>query len=134
LSKVIQFFNRATRPIRAVGRAAIFVLKLFPMIPSKPVDWVTKAPAIEKVRYPTHDGQAGGEVYRPATDGPHPGIIVCLGVVPFGVDHPQVPILGRALARAGFAALFSFLGKAASEHGLFPVAVVRQPGFPESRI
>jgi dienelactone hydrolase len=26
-------------------------------------------------------------------------------VVPFGVDHPQVPVLGRALARSGFAAL-----------------------------
>jgi hypothetical protein len=28
-----------------------------------------------------------------------------LGVVPFGVDHPQVPRLGEALARSGFAAL-----------------------------
>jgi hypothetical protein len=28
-----------------------------------------------------------------------------LGVVPFGVDHPQVPVLGNALARAGLAAL-----------------------------
>ena len=37
--------------------------------------------------------------------GPFPGILVCLGVVPFGVDDPQVPVLGRALARAGFAAL-----------------------------
>jgi hypothetical protein len=32
-------------------------------------------------------------------------MVVCLGVVPFEVDHPQVPILGRALARSGFAAL-----------------------------
>jgi dienelactone hydrolase len=31
--------------------------------------------------------------------------VVCLGVVPFGVDHPQVPRLGAALARAGFATL-----------------------------
>jgi hypothetical protein len=31
--------------------------------------------------------------------------VVCLGVVPFGVDHPQVPVMGKALARAGFAAL-----------------------------
>ncbi len=34
-----------------------------------------------------------------------PGIVVCLGVVPFGVDHPQVAVLGKALARSGFAAL-----------------------------
>jgi hypothetical protein len=57
------------------------------------------------VRYPTRCGQAEGDLYRPSSGGPHPGIVVCLGVVPFGVDHPQVAVLGKALARAGFAAL-----------------------------
>lgn len=98
------FIARATRPARALARTAVFFLKVFPMLPSKPVDWVTPAPVIEKARYPSR-GWAEGEVYRPATGGPHPGILVCLGVVPFGQDHPQVPVLGRALARAGFAAL-----------------------------
>src|SRR6266568_1385466 len=98
-------FTRATRPIRAMTKAAIFFLKVFPMLPSRPVDWVTKPPVIEKVRYPTRFGQTEGDLYRPATGGPHPGIVVCLGVVPFGVDHPQVATLGKALARAGFAAL-----------------------------
>jgi dienelactone hydrolase len=60
---------------------------------------------VEKVTYPTRSGQAEGDLYRPSSEGPHPGIVVCLGVVPFGVDHPQVPVLGRALARAGFATL-----------------------------
>ncbi|HET9921185.1 MAG TPA: hypothetical protein VFQ30_15160 [Ktedonobacteraceae bacterium] len=103
--KVIHAFNSATRPIRVVARAAVFFLKVFPMLPSRPVDWVTKPPVNEKVRYPTRSGQAEGDLYRPSSSGPHPGIVVCLGVVPFGVDHPQVPILGKALARAGFAAL-----------------------------
>jgi hypothetical protein len=88
-----------------VAKAAIFFLKVFPMLPSRPVDWVTKPPLIEKVRYPTSFGQAEGDLYRPSTGGPRPGIVVCLGVVPFGVDHPQVPILGKALACAGYAAL-----------------------------
>lgn len=101
----LHVFTRVTRPIRAVMKSMIFVLKLFPMLPSQPVDWVTKPPVIEKVRYPTRFGQVEGDLYRPSGDGPHPGIVVCLGVVPFGVDHPQVPILGRALARAGFVAL-----------------------------
>jgi hypothetical protein len=101
----LQVFTHMTRPIRAVAKAAIFFLKVFPMLPSRPVDWVTKTPVIEKVRYPTRCGQAEGDLYRPSAGGPHPGIVVCLGVVPFGVDHPQVPILGKALARAGFAAL-----------------------------
>ncbi|MDP9320268.1 MAG: hypothetical protein M3P16_04130 [Chloroflexota bacterium] len=75
------------------------------MLPSRPVDWVTVTPVIEKVRYPTQVGEVQGDLYRPPGPGPHPGIVVCLGVVPFEVDHPQVPILGRALARSGFAAL-----------------------------
>jgi hypothetical protein len=98
-------FTRATRPIRTVANATIFFLKVFPMIPSRPVDWVTKKPLIEKVKYPTSSGQVEGDLYRPSTGGPHPGIVVCLGVVPFGVDHPQVPVLGNALARSGLAAL-----------------------------
>ena len=98
-------FKRATRPIRAMTKAAIFFIKVFPMLPSQPLDWITKPPVVEKVRYPTRFGQAEGDLYRPSGDGPHPGIVVCLGVVPFGVDHPQVPVLGKALARAGFVAL-----------------------------
>src|SRR5256885_6761157 len=102
---MLHVFTSATRPIRTIARAVIFFLKVFPMLPSRPVDWVTKPPVIEKVRYPTCYGQAEGDLYRPSSGGPHPGIVVCLGVVPFGVDHPQVPRLGKALARAGFVAL-----------------------------
>ena len=97
--------RRLTRPLRALGRAVTFFFKVFPMLPSQPIDWVTKPPVIEKVTYPTRSGQATGDLYLPGTPGPHPGVLVCLGVVPFGVDHPQVPVLGKALARAGFAAL-----------------------------
>jgi dipeptidyl aminopeptidase/acylaminoacyl peptidase len=101
----MNLFKLATRPVRAVARTTVFFLKIFPMLPSKPVDWVTPSPVIMKVTYPTRDGEAQGEVYRPVTDGPHPGILVCLGVVPFGEEHPQVAVLGKALARSGFAAL-----------------------------
>jgi dienelactone hydrolase len=102
---MLPLLTRIIQTIRAVARTAVFFLKVFPMLPSRPVDWVTKTPLIEKVNYPTRTGLAEGEVYRPSSAGPYPGIVVCLGVVPFGVDHPQVPVLGRALARAGFAAL-----------------------------
>jgi hypothetical protein len=98
-------FTRATRPIRTLAKATAFFLEVFPMLPSRPVDWLTGQPVIEKVRYPTRVGEAEGDLYRPAAGGPHPGVVVCLGVVPFGVDHPQVPRLGKALARSGFAAL-----------------------------
>ena len=93
------------RSIQAAAKTAVFILKVLPMLPSRPVDWVTPPPVVERVRYPTHRGEVAGELYRPATGGPHPGMVICLGVVPFEVDHPQVPRLGAALARAGFAAL-----------------------------
>ena len=104
-SNMLHIFNRATLPIRTMAKTAVFFLKVFPMLPSRPIDWVTKKPVVQKVSYPSLAGQVEGELYRPPTEGPHPGILVCLGVVPFGVDHPQVPVLGKALARAGFAAL-----------------------------
>jgi hypothetical protein len=105
MPNILRSFTRAATSIRAAARATVFFLKVFPMLPSAPVDWVTRPPVIEKVRYPTREGEAEGDLYRPSTGGPHPGMVVCLGVVPFGVDHPQVPVLGKALARAGFAAL-----------------------------
>ena len=95
----------STRSIRASARTAVFFLKVLPMLPSRPVDWLTTAPLVDRVRYPTPGGEAKGDLYRPAAPGPHPGVVVCLGVVPFGVDHPQISRLGAALARAGFATL-----------------------------
>jgi len=105
MPNLIHFINHATRPVRTVASALTFLLKVFPMLPSKPVDWLTKLPVIEKVTYPTCQGLVEGDLYRPSTRGPHPGIVICLGVVPFGVEHPQVAVLGNALARSGFAAL-----------------------------
>jgi hypothetical protein len=101
-------FTASTRPVRAAAKTAVFFLKVLPMLPSKPIDWVTTAPLVERVRYSTPGGETDGDLYRPATAGPHPGVVVCLGVVPCGVDHPQVPRLGAALARAGVAALLDW--------------------------
>jgi dienelactone hydrolase len=75
------------------------------MLPSRPVDWVTRTPVRERVLYPTSRGPVEGELTRPSLPGPHPGVVLCLGVVPFDEDHPQVPRLQEALARAGFASL-----------------------------
>lgn len=105
IPNVLHVFHRATQPIRTVSKAAVFFLKVFPMLPSGFIDWVTDPPVVQKVKYPTRSGQAEGDLYLPSADGPHPGMVVCLGVVPFGVDHPQVPVLGNALAHAGFATL-----------------------------
>ena len=102
---MLHSFAHPMRLFRAFVSTTVFFLKVFPMLPSRFVDWVTPSPEIYTVKYPTCHGWAEGDLYRPSSDGPHPGIVVCLGVVPFGVDHPQIPILGKALARSGFAAL-----------------------------
>lgn len=90
---------------RAAWRTAVFVFKVFPMLWSRPFDWVTRRPVVERFGYASSHGPVEADLYRPARKGPHPALLVCLGVVPFGVEHPQVPRLGEALARAGFAAL-----------------------------
>lgn len=104
-SRVNTRLSEVTQLVRGVGRTAVFLLKVMPMLPSTPIDWVTPRPMVERLRYPTRRGLVAGDLYRPSGGGRHPGIVVCLGVVPFGVDHPQIPRLGAALARSGFAAL-----------------------------
>ena len=102
---MMHILARGTGPIRAAAKTAVFVLKLLPMLPSRALDWITPSPVVERVQYPTCSGEVDGDLYRPACSGLHPGVVVCLGVVPFGVEHPQVPRLGAALARSGFTAL-----------------------------
>lgn len=91
--------------LRAHARELAFVLKLLPMLPSGTIDRVTRRPIVERVRYPTRCGELEADLYRPPGRGPHPAIVLCLGVVPFGVEHPQVARLSDALARTGFVAL-----------------------------
>lgn len=74
---------------RAAAKTAVLLLKVYPMLPSRPLDWVTPRPEVE--RYSTSHGPAEGDLYRPSTPGPHPAVVVCLEVVPFGVERPQVP-------------------------------------------
>lgn len=98
-------FYRSVAAARAHLRTIGFAVRLLPMLPSRPLDLLTRAPVIEKVRYETAAGPVVSTLYRPPGPGRHPAVLMCLGVVPFGVDHPQVPRLMDALARFGFAVL-----------------------------
>lgn len=90
---------------RAHVRTIGFVFRLLPMFPSTPIDRITRAPVVERVRYENPGRRMEAELYRPPGRGPFPAVLLCLGVVPFGVDHPQIPRLKAALARFGFVAL-----------------------------
>lgn len=96
---------RAPAALRAHAREVAFILKVLPMLPSGVVDRVTAPPRVERFHYEAHAGEVVAEVYRPDTGRRHPAMVLCLGVVPFGVEHPQVPRFCDALARAGFVAL-----------------------------
>lgn len=80
------------------------MLKMLP-IPSGPVDRITRRPVVEPLWLTSRSGRGEADLYRPSSSGPHPGILVVLGVVPAGVEHPLVTRLGDGLARSGFAAL-----------------------------
>jgi dienelactone hydrolase len=60
---------------------------------------------IETFSYATHTGPTEARLYRPSTAGRHPAVVVSLGVVPLGMEHPQSARFAEALARSGFAAL-----------------------------
>lgn len=91
--------NRA----RTAFRTGAFIARLMPMLPSAWLDRRSPEPIHQQVEIPGLDARAPAELFRPDGAGPFAGVVVCLGVIPFDVTHPQVQRLGRALARRGFA-------------------------------
>jgi hypothetical protein len=114
--------RRVWRSTLATWKTLVFFLKVLPMLPSRALNLVTPEPVVKSLRYPTHAGWVEGDLYRPSKPGPHPGLVMCLGVIPIDVDHPQVPRLGEALARAGFAALL-YWSPAMRDRRLDPVDI-----------
>lgn len=81
------------------------MLRVMPMLPSGWLDRFSPEPLYEQVAIPGGDPAAPAEMFRPDDGSIHAGVVVCLGVIPFDVTHPQVKRLGRALARRGFVVL-----------------------------
>src|SRR4051794_13165656 len=95
----------ATASLRAAVRTAMFVLKILPNTPHHIDKRLSPRPLVEHVRYPSRFGPTDGDLYKPHGAGPHPGVVVCPGAVPVGVDYEQVSRLMTALTASGFAAL-----------------------------
>jgi hypothetical protein len=66
--------KRLTTNAGAAAKTAVLLLKVYPMLPSRPLDWVTPRPVVERFRYPTSRGPAEGDLYRPSGPGPHPAV------------------------------------------------------------
>jgi hypothetical protein len=82
----------------------VFLVKMMP-VPQGPIDLVTLRPVVERLTFPAESGRMVADLYRPRSKGPHPGVLVSLGVLPMGVVDPRAAQIGEALARSGFAAL-----------------------------
>jgi hypothetical protein len=71
--------TRLTTAARAAAKTAGFLLKVYPMLPSRLLDWVTPRPVVERFRYPTSHGLADGDLYRPSTPGKYPSVVRAAG-------------------------------------------------------
>jgi hypothetical protein len=45
--------TRLTTTARVAAKTAVLLLKVYPMLPSRPLDWVTPRPVVERFGYPT---------------------------------------------------------------------------------
>jgi hypothetical protein len=97
--------RRAYESARAAARTAGFVLQLMPMLPSGLLERAGGLPVHEQTSFPTPQGEAAADVFRPSRGGPHAGVVLCLGIVPAALDHPQIGRFAAALARSGFVVL-----------------------------
>ena len=107
------------RVARSHLRELAFVLEVLPMLPHGIADRLTATPRREQLRYTTRGREVVADMFVPGSPGPHPGIVVCLGVVPAGMDDPRIPQLIKAWAHAGFVAV-AFWSDAMRDRRLAP--------------
>ena len=93
------------RGLRSHLRELAFVFEVLPMLPRGIADRLTPTPRHEYLRFTTRGREVIADVFVPDGPGPHPGVVVCLGVVPIGMDDPRIPQLLKAWAHAGFVAV-----------------------------
>lgn len=100
-----RLLDRSRHDLRAVIRAMVFVVAVLPMLPAGIINRLTGSPKRLNVTYPGSYGPVDAELWIPSGNGPHPGVVLNLGVIPLDYDHPQLERLQNALARAGFVTL-----------------------------
>jgi acetyl esterase/lipase len=84
---------------------ALFVSQVLNM-PWKPQSWFTKEPIRQEVSYPQPNGPGVADIYRIPDGEKRAAVLLFLGANATGRDDTDVINLGKALARAGFVAMF----------------------------
>ena len=95
----------ATPQGRTGFHTVLFVSQVLDL-PLKPQSWFTDEPLHQKVRYSESDNALVADVYRPPGGGPRAAALLSVGASPHGLDDPAIVLLGDALARAGYVAMF----------------------------
>lgn len=105
--EALTFPNRLS-PIpqaRTAFRTALFVTQVLPL-PVKPQQWLSREPERTAHSFPLTTEAGAADVYRIVDGRRRPGVLVFLGINPAPRDDSRVVNLGKALARAGFVAMF----------------------------
>ena len=102
---LLTLFIALTPQGRAGFQTVLFVTQVLDLS-IKPQSWFTDEPLRHEVHYPSSDGTAVADVYRPADGKPHAAVVLFLGANAAGRDDPDVVNLGNALAGAGYVAMF----------------------------
>ena len=91
----------ATPEGRVAWRTALFIPQVVGSLPVNPQPWVMGEPGKEEVFYEISSGLGSADLYTPAGDGVHSGVLLFLGVNPAGRNDPRVVGLAEGLARSG---------------------------------
>ena len=105
LGALLTLFIALTPQGRAGFHTGLFVLQVLDL-PVKPQGWFTAEPLRHEAHYPSSDGTAVADVYRPPDGQTRAAVVLFLGANAAGRDDPDVINLGHALARAGYVAMF----------------------------
>jgi dienelactone hydrolase len=93
---------------RTTTKSLLLLPNLIPNAPIRPINWVTRTPDQTVVSFTDGEESWMADVYIPATEGPHPAIIVSLGVTPGGSEDDRIRRLGDGLARMGTVVLIPY--------------------------
>ncbi len=107
---VILLLATSTLQGRAFVKSALFIPQVLPDIPVRPLEYVTKSPIREKIKFPTLGGdKASADLYLPNGDNSHPAVVFFMGVVPPDRDESRIVALAEGLARTGMVVMIPWL-------------------------
>ena len=90
-------------------KAALFIPQILPAIPVKPLEYISGTPIRQEITFESSMGISEADVYLPAGDGVHPGVVFFMGIVPPDREEKRIVDLAEGLARTGMVVLIPWL-------------------------